>query len=62
MASVKRNIKSEKSNYSNASIDQLRERTLDETAKLGSDARRIRELFETQLRQIKDKKLKSSLR
>jgi hypothetical protein len=62
MASMKRSIKSARSHYSNASIDRLRERTLDETTKLSSDARRIRELFEKQLTQIKDKKLKSSLR
>jgi hypothetical protein len=62
MASVKRSIKSAGSHYSNSSIDSLRERTQDENTKLGSDARRIRELFEKQLTQIKDRKLKSSLR
>jgi hypothetical protein len=62
MASVKRSIKLAKPHYSNASIDQLRERTRDETTQLGSDARRIRELFERQLTKIKDKKLKSSFR
>lgn len=62
MASLKRSVRSLRSYYSNISIDRLRERASDETTKLGSDARRIRELFDEQLKRIKDKKLKSSLR